>query len=191
MRIIFNLTATVVVFFTLVSTSSYAQFQVNASGIRAVPIQQGATFDDGTWGGGVTVRYFTSPHVAVGLSARYFTQRNSFGSGSLQSRSRSLITTGQVEYFFSTTRLRPYAGLEAGLYSSYFTLNYYDYNSNSPISLSGASHNFGVSPKVGLQYAISQSVGVNAELGYHYVFDGNDSHIATLSAGAFVKFGRQ
>lgn len=192
MRTTLKTTAIAIALFAFVSTCSYAQFQLNVSGVRSLPIQQGMTLNDGTWGTGVTVRYFTSPRVAVGVNARYFTQRSEFGAGTFRSNSRSLITTGQVEYFFSTRRLRPYVGLEAGLYASNYTSSFYDSGSMSPReSFSGTSRNFGVSPKAGLQWSITPLVGINTELGYHYVFDGNDNHTATLSAGAFIKFGRR
>ncbi|WP_288424293.1 outer membrane beta-barrel protein [uncultured Spirosoma sp.] len=192
MRIIFKATALVIALSVFVSTRSFAQFQLNVAGVRSIPIQRGMTLNDGTWGTGVTVRYFINPRVAVGVNARYFTQRSEFGAGTFRSNSRSLMTTGQVEYFFSTRRLRPYVGLEAGLYTSNNTTEFYDYGSTSPReTFSGTSRNVGLSPKAGLQWSITQSVGVNAELGYHYIFDGNDNHTATVSLGAFVKFGKR
>ncbi len=102
------------------------------------------------------------------------------------------MTTGQVEYFFSTRRLRPYVGLEAGLYASNSTAEFYNYGSTSPReTFFGTSRDFSVSPKAGLQWSITQSIGVNTELGYHYIVNGNDDHTATVSLGAFVKFGKR
>ncbi|GAB3790686.1 hypothetical protein GCM10028818_61150 [Spirosoma horti] len=183
----------------LLSGQAKAQFQANVTGNYLAPTESGSSFSDGVWGGGVTLRYFLSPNLAVGVNGRYFTTKNSASFdlgpgpgvvGSAKASANLLMVTGQAEYFFSTSALRPYVGVEAGLYraaaraeisNGYQTLKFSDSNSN-----------FGVAPKVGLQYAISPAFGVNADAGYHIVFsDGETGKSLLLGAGVYFMFSQR
>ncbi|MFD2572630.1 OmpW family outer membrane protein [Spirosoma soli] len=178
-----------------------AQFQVNVTGNYLGPAESGSSFSDGPWGGGVTLRYFVSPNLAVGLNGRYFSSNGSanfdFGSGagigasgSVKASANLLAVTGQAEYFFSESALRPYVGIEAGLYRAAGTVEISD--GFNTIKASESANNFGVAPKVGLQYAISPAFGVNADAGYHIVFsDGDTSKFLLLGAGVYFTFGQR
>lgn len=106
----------------LLSIQVKAQFQVNVNGNYLAPTESGSSFSDGLWGGGVTLRYFVSTKLAVGLNGRYFMKSNSanfdpgISGGLVKASLNILMVTGQAEYFFSESALRPYVGVEAGLY---------------------------------------------------------------------------
>jgi outer membrane protein W len=177
----------------LLPTLAKAQFQVNVMGTRATSVMRGGA--DGLWGGGATLRYFTNPHIAIGLNGRYFGDKYSFSFGNFSSSSRitTIAMTGQAEYFFDLIkeRLQPYVGLEAGLYTSRYNIEYTGINLPNN-SISAISNDFGAIPKVGLQYAITPAIGVNAEAGYQLVFgSGSIGQSLLLNLGAFYKFGRQ
>lgn len=180
----------------LLSTQAQAQFQVNVNGNYLAPTESGSSFSDGLWGGGVTLRYFVSPKLAVGLNGHYFTTNNSAnfdpgigGSGSFKASGNLIMVTGQAEYFFSESALRPYVGLEAGLYRSAATVEITS-GAQSFKAYDSAS-NFGIAPKVGLQYALSPAFGLNADAGYHLVFsDGSTGKSLLLGAGIYFLFGQ-
>lgn len=180
----------------LLSSQVKAQFQVNVNGNYLAPTESGSSFSDGLWGGGVTLRYFVSPKLAVGLNGRYFTTNNSVnfdpgigGSGSFKASGNIIMVTGQAEYFFSESALRPYVGLEAGLYRAAATVEIS--SGAQTYKASDSASDFGVAPKVGLQYAISPAFGLNADAGYHLIFsDGSTGKSLLLGAGIFFLFGQ-
>ncbi|GAB4044936.1 OmpW family outer membrane protein [Spirosoma jeollabukense] len=179
----------------LLSSQAQAQFQVNVNGNYLAPTESGSSFSDGLWGGGVTLRYFVSPKLAVGLNGRYFTKTNSAsfdpgtGGGLVKASLNILMVTGQAEYFFSESALRPYVGVEAGLYRAGASL---EISSGAQgLKSSDSDSNFGVAPKVGLQYAISPAFGLNADAGYHLIFgDGSTGKWLLLGAGVYFRFGQ-
>lgn len=101
------------------------------------------------------------------------------------------MATGQAEYFFTESALRPYVGVEAGLYSATAKFEI-KVPSQDPVSESATVNSFGVAPKVGLQYAITPAIGVNLDAGYHVVFnDGETGKLLVLGAGVFFTFGQK
>jgi outer membrane protein W len=181
----------------LLSSQAQAQFQVNLNGNYLVPTESGASFSDGLWGGGVTLRYFVNPNLAIGVNGRYFTKSNSasfdpgggFGA-SLKASINLLMVTGQAEYFFSESALRPYVGLEAGLYRA--AANVEITGGGQTVKSSDSDSQFGLAPKVGLQYAISPALGVNADAGYHIVFgNGDTGKSLLLGAGVYFVLGQR
>ncbi len=181
------------------SSQAQAQFQANVNANYLAPAESGSSFSDGLWGGGVTLRYFLNPNVAVGLNGRYFTTNSSASidfdpgagvGGSVKASVNLLMVTGQAEYFFSASALRPYVGVEAGLYRSDATVEINDGNQTFKLADSGSY--FGVAPKVGLQYAVSPAFGINADAGYHIVFsDGEAGKSLLLGAGVYFMFGQK
>lgn len=183
----------------LLSGHAQAQFQANVTGNYLAPTKSGSSFSDGLWGGGLTLRYFLSPNLAVGLNGRYFTTNKSASidfnpgagvGGSVKASANLLMVTGQAEYFFSQSALRPYVGVEAGLYRAAATVEITD--GYQALKSSDSASNFGVAPKVGLQYALSPAFGVNADAGYHVIFsDGETGKLLLLGAGVYFRFGQR
>ncbi len=174
-----------------------AQFQINLTGNYLGSTEKGSSFSDGLWGGGATFRYFVNPNVAVGLNGRYFTKNESASfnggtgiSGSVKASADLILVTGQAEYFFSESALRPYVVLEAGLYRT--TAKVEITNGYQSINSSNSANNFGLAPKVGLQYAITSQFGVNVDAAYHIIFaDGDTGKVLLLGAGVFFTFGQR
>ncbi|NEU69545.1 porin family protein [Spirosoma agri] len=169
------------------------------NGNYAASTSAGSSFSDGQWGGGATLRYYVKPNLAIGLNGRYFMKDYASsvnvyptpGSAiSIKASTNLLMVTGQAEYFFSESALRPYVGVEAGLYRTAATLEISNgYNSEKA---SDNASNFGVAPKVGLQYALSPAIGINVDAGYHIVFDdGETGKLLLLGAGVFFTFGQR
>ncbi|GAB4006759.1 hypothetical protein GCM10028808_09260 [Spirosoma migulaei] len=183
----------------LLSSQAQAQLQANLNGNFLAPTESGSSFSDGLWGGGVTLRYFVNPKLAVGLNGRYFTKSNSASfvldpgigaNGSVKASGNLLMVTGQAEYFFSQSALRPYVGVEAGLYRAAASVEI----TSGAQTLKSADNDskFGVAPKVGLQYAISPAFGVNADAGYHIVFsEGDTGKMLLLGAGVYFVVGQR
>ncbi len=174
----------------LTITRLSAQIQIGVTGNYSGPVQRYASFADGLWGGGLTVRYSLKPQLVVGLTTRYFTYGESFSTGFAQGNTRSseLRLAGEVDYFLTTSKLRPYAGIEAGLYRSTFRLD-----TTIPLveSTTYSSNDFGFAPKIGVQYAMSPAIALNAEVGYHLViFRSTTSRSLLLSAGVFFTIAK-
>lgn len=170
---------------------SRAQFQVNVSGSRLMSAAYGKSLDDGKWGAGATVRYFVTPKIAAGISARYYDKRYVYTYAQSTSRTQTKIgvITGQGEYFLTTSALRPYIGLEAGLYNAWISFE----STNVKTDLSSDSNSFLlIGPKAGIQYAVTKAIGLNMEASYEFITDRNyTSRVLFVNAGGFVKFGRR
>ncbi|MDB5243649.1 MAG: hypothetical protein JWP57_4274 [Spirosoma sp.] len=120
---------------------SQAQFQINPA-VSFIPSHQKNV---NNWGASLSNRYFFNPHLATGINIRYSPDI------------RLLMLTGQIEYFFNTNHsLHPYVGVEAGLYQKY------------KLELSEANlSSLGIGLKVGFQYAVSSSFGLNFDISRH------------------------
>jgi hypothetical protein len=111
-------------------------------------------------GGTVFGRYSVGTHFAVGINIKYLVDNpfdNSIEVGKLS------IVNSQVEYFFlQHAKLRPYIGLESGIYKTSFRKNS-QYDKVKPVI------NFGIAPKIGLQYTLSKSFDLSLDTGYHLI----------------------
>lgn len=88
-------------------------------------------------------RYFVCPRLAAGINLRYVSEID------------LLITTLEVDYFFLNTKvIKPYLGLEAGLFSQYRGQLF-----------SGAKAP-GISPRVGIQCKLSSLLALQLDAGY-------------------------
>jgi outer membrane protein W len=165
----------------LSATQASAQIQLGFSGNHYSSTENGAKFSDGLWGGGVTVRYFVQPKVALGLNARYFTRSESGISATF------IPVTAQLDYFFTEGTVRPYVGLEGGAYVSRAKIDFAGYQQSASKTYLGAA------PKVGLQFMFSQTVGLDVNAGYHLVFvpkgEGGTSKDLMLGAGLVFNLG--
>ncbi|RYC72131.1 OmpW family outer membrane protein [Spirosoma sordidisoli] len=181
----------------LVPGRAQAQIQLNLTGNYLAPVESGSSFSNGSWGGGVTGRYFLNRNLAVGLNARYFSQRESASSSSggitatATASVNRLQVTAQGEYFFNEVvpSLRPYAGLEAGMYRTAYKIDLTT-NAGSLGSVSDNFTNFGFAPKAGVQYALTPALGVNVDAGLHLIFgEGTTSTALLLGLGVYYNLG--
>lgn len=185
--------AILLVYIALLPTNLRAQFQLNLTGNYLAPVQSRESFTNGLWSPGVTLRYFTNPHLAIGINARYSTKNSSteFLNGSILAKDNftTVSITGQVEYFFTQSALQPYIGLETGLHKTRFKNE-----------MTGAANYtalftdtyFLIGPKLGLQYRIVPAFGINIAASYQVVPSKNFTDKSLLlGGGVFFNFGHR
>ncbi len=87
-----------------------------------------------------------------------------------------MLTQGSigVEYLFSENDFTPYGGLNLGLYS---------------LSFDGESNGsrFGVAPVAGINYNITESIFLDANLKYHHIFE-SDFSVGAIGINAGLGF---
>lgn len=174
---------------SLVCLPAQAQIQINAFGSYVSPVGDKSTISDGLRGVGGSIRYFTSPHVALGLSAQRLAKTLSYSS--FTAKTRNLYVAGQAEYFFTTSVMQPYVGVEVGLIRGTYrtelvddVLGYNDFRERR-------NYYFNFGPKAGIQYMITPLIGVNAEATYKIIVDQGspENQALLLNAGIVVKLG--
>lgn len=149
----------------------------------------------GSWGGGLAIdpKFNITDNIAVGLrlAETFFAARNGIYAGNSSSTVNLGVTFmtsyGLVgEYFFTTNKFRPYAGLSFRKYS-YVSLSESASTSNSNAAASivvRAADKWGLEPELGLSFP-----GIRFSVSYNYLFGGNDIYVsdsATNSGGAIV-----
>jgi len=176
---------------SLVRVPAQAQIQINAFGSYISPVSNKSTISDGLSGVGGSIRYFTSPHVALGLSAQRLAKTLSYGS--FMAKTRNLYVAGQAEYFFSTSALQPYVGIEVGLIRDTYRTELVDDVLGYNYFREGRNYYFNFGPKAGIQYMITPLVGVNAEATYKIIVDQGspENQALLLNAGIVLKLGSQ
>jgi hypothetical protein len=117
----------------LLLTTVKAQIQVMPAG--NVLIADGDAFGVGSISG----RYFVSSHIATGINIRYIPT------------TKLVLATLEADYFFNKANsIRPFVGLEAGVFSEFRTGNVYTL--------------LGVAPKVGAQVRLSPLVSIQVDI---------------------------
>lgn len=126
-------------------------------------------------GGGVNLRVFTSPQFAFGVGGKIYADGNDYViAGQKLSTSGTLMPlTGTLDYYFLNGLIRPYAGLDAGVYFSKYDAKY----NGSTILESSRRSNVGGAPRAGIVFAFG-NLGIQVEGIYHFIF-GNKSKSAT------------
>lgn len=170
-----------------------AQIQINALGSYISSVSDDSPIINGSRGAGGSIRYFTSPHVAIGINAQHLTKTISNG-GTVVARTKNLHLAGQAEYFFTTSAWQPYVGVEIGLIRHTYRTEISDFTSGA-IDLVNAGRNYflSVGPKAGIQYMISSTVGINTEATYKLIIDGGSAEKQALlvNGGVVFKIGNQ
>lgn len=180
-------------FSSLLSLSAHAQIQVGvgANFTNASSLENFNT-EKNVWGGGITLRYFVTPHVAVGANARYFAKSTAmtFGPYSGTAKANLLDIAPQLEYFILTGSIRPYVGVEGG---------YYKINASyegQPQNINRAESAVYAAPKAGIQVMLTPSIGLDVYGAYHYAFPKETATLVKkggspiLGAGLVFELGR-
>lgn len=141
------------------SVSANAQWKVGADLGLQVPI---GTYGDAYglgFGFAVSGEYLVTESIGVGLQIGYF----SIGSGSgLYDTGMSLVPiTATGKYYFMTEGLKPYAGLDLGLYRIGF-----DYGFGLGVA---SETKFGLAPVAGVQYEFTDNWALDGNLKYNYI----------------------
>lgn len=165
MRKLLNPFLSVFLLFLLVG-KVIAQPAISVHGIYGLSNQK--VISSGILGGGVQLRYFLSPSIAVGLSAKYYTEDFSreVANKTIEASSTDIPVNALIEYYFPKKGfLRPYIGVETGIH--YLNIESTKYENSSA--------NFGVSPKVGVQFLFGKGFGAFAEGAYNFIAGSQNS----------------
>lgn len=132
-------------------------------------------------GGGINLRVFVSPNLALGAAAKLYADGNTYGTGNDQYKTTGALMplTGTVDYYFATGIVRPYIGGDAGVYLSNYDITHNGKN----IYTSDKSSNFGAAPKAGIVFTLGKTVGIQVEGIYHYLFSNKDHQLTTSDLG--------
>lgn len=159
------------------ASTSFAQVGFTLHGTLASP-----TLDDVNNkvrpGIGAGLKFFVSPNVAVGASAKYISLKydKTEAVGQELTNNTSLVPiTGTLDLYLTKGAIRPYIGGEAG---AYIRSTKVKFNGNE-IS-SSSSTKFGAAPKAGIMFALG-NLGVFAEGTYHFIFGSKDGSANTGS----------
>lgn len=130
-------------------------------------------------GGGVNLRFFATPHFAVGVAGKIYADRTNYSVVGQDLTFKGTLTpvTGTADFFFTTGTVRPYLGGDAGMYFSKYKGEW----NNSTFSESSRHSNFGVAPRAGIVVAFG-NVGLQIEGIYHFIFGNKDHSYTTGSA---------
>lgn len=177
---------------------SYAQIQV---GIVLGPQFPVSGFNDAFntgMGFGATGKYSLSDNLAVGANLHY----NSFSGNRYNDyynngyRNRASITafTGLVEYYFSTDKLKPYAGADFGFYFwSWRWYNYYWTNPSGHPVYNYYHDNgmaLGFAPCAGAVYDVTDKIVLSANLKFNIMITERNLNYVGLNLGAFYKIDK-
>lgn len=159
-----------------------AQWQVGLTGLHASVARHGYRFAEGPYGGGLSVKHFRSPHLALGLNLRGLPRSQPFGVGT--AAVLQLMATLEADYYFTDGLVRPYVGLEGGYYP---TLTQFR---GGDTRLAVFRPAFGAAPKAGVQLSLTNRVELTAAASYHLIFrPGPASTQLLLEAGLALRLG--
>lgn len=183
----FKFTLPLLICIAFSSVPVQAQWQLNAIGSYVVPGGPVGPTNNKLGGGGVALRYFLNPNVAIGVTAQYLTKGLTYAD--IATRNSNRFVAAQAEYFFTRSALQPYMGVEAGLFANRYRTEV----PSHPLSpFEGRNNWFSVGPKVGLQYMITPSIGLNTEATYKLIVDRGSSidQALLLNGGLVLRWGR-
>ncbi len=179
---------------------AFAQLSLDATAGYGIPSQEGS---QGIWGGGLGVKYFITPGVAVGARVRSYVETIRERGANLNGRltAASIPIMGTFEYHLTITTLHPYVGLEAGVIRTALDTQL-SYNGREVYNEVIGETNLGVAPKVGVAYDITQGMTLMAEALYNVGFSKNQagntqfslqssSRFLAVHAGVSFTFGKR
>jgi len=145
-----------------------AQLSFDGGVGRSISTEQGGK---GAWGGGLAVKYYLLPKVAVGVRVRSYIENVMQQGNGLTGRLTAVTVPimGTFVYQISTRDLHPYVGLEAGLIRTAVNADL-SYNGNKVYDDVVINNTFGLAPKVGVGYDLTQGLTVTAEAIYNVGF---------------------
>lgn len=168
------------------SYNAKAQFVAGATLGLQVPV---GDFGDGAKAGvGINLsgHYMLKENMAVGLNIgfnRFGGQDFGFGDEDYNYSYSMIPVTGLFEYHFSAGSIKPYAGLELGLYNFGYRVKY-----GGEVERDGESY-FGLAPAAGVLYNINENLILCANLKLNNVFaEGDNLTWIGINAGVRIPF---
>lgn len=158
-----------------------------------VPLGDFSDASKGGVGGELRARFYPKDNFMVGINAGYYyyAMKDAAGLDNLKGGTSFIPVTAGFEYFFFTTVVKPYVGVDAGLYNSSFkqTYNQVINATKTEVEVSGSESNFGVAPNVGVMIGAG-GTNLNACIKYVNVFgDGSTSSMLLYQLGIAFKIG--
>lgn len=172
MKTLHSLAATLVgiCLLTLTTQSAFAQFSVGINGSAAFSdVKNSDTF----YGGGLNAKIFPSSKLAIGVGVKAFGEKYDFSvaNQNFQYTSSIIPITAMLDYYLSDGFLRPYVGVDAGVYATGYRIKF-----NGQESSKISSTNAGAAPKIGLMLALG-NLGIFAEGAYNFIFGNKDGSV--------------
>jgi outer membrane protein W len=105
----------------------------------------------------VTGTYMLNDNIGVGAGVGYYSMANKDDSKAVL---KIVPIVGNATYYFAGDAIKPYVGLDLGIYSVKF-----DYDGTNLLSIS----KIGFAPTVGAEYGLNDMLSLNANLKYNYI----------------------
>lgn len=168
--------------------SASAQIKVGANAGLQVPTEDCAKLG---FGGAISGEYLLlNESLGVGLNVGFY----AFGGESYEedgieiSGSSFLIPVALTgRYYFLTEAIRPYAGVDLGLYNLGYkiTAKFMGESASDTETVS----KFGLAPVIGLQYGLSSALALDVNAKYNLIFtEGKSTNIIGFNVGVVYKF---
>jgi opacity protein-like surface antigen len=164
------------------------QAQINVGATVGVQIPTGSMADGMKTGFGFDLlgKYMLNDNLAVGLDVGWAR----FGAEDLEyedvEASGSFIPiTALAEYHFGTGKVKPFAGIDLGLYIFKAKVSSQGY------SVSTSDSYFGFAPLAGIEYDIKDNLAFTANLKYNYILiEEDDGSYLGINVGMIFKLNR-
>lgn len=147
---------------TFLSVAASAQIKIGADLNVGMPTSSDFGDYAGTgFGGGINAKYMFNENMGAGLGFSYLSfPGKDFADGI---NFTIMPITANFTYYFMTETLKPYAGIDLGLYTA-----------SSDADGAESESDFGFAPVVGMEYAFTDALALNVNLKYNYIMSKDD-----------------
>ena len=135
------------------------------------------------FGGGISGEYLIMPNIGLGVNFGYYIMDREKEDGvTLTSYLMPVALTGK--YYFLTENVRPYGGVDFGLYTAGARGKY------EGISMSYSETKLGLGPVAGVQFGIANNLLLDINAKFYRVFDGDySSNFVGINVGIVYTLG--
>ncbi len=170
----------------VVEAPALAQLSAGASLGYGIPAEAGGS---GLWGGGLEAKYYFNYQLAVGARVRAYTETIGQTDGGLDGKLTAITIPmmATVEYHITDTDFHPYVGLEAGVIRSALITDL-KFNGQNIYDDSSKEYNFGLAPKLGVGFDITQGLMMTAEALYNVGLGKNQAGNTQLNFEKSARF---
>ncbi|HEY4797787.1 MAG TPA: outer membrane beta-barrel protein [Bacteroidia bacterium] len=188
----------VIFIFLLNAERSFAQFQAGLMLGPQIPVGGFASGFGAGVGFGATGKYSLSDNMAVGANLHYNSfhgkrYNDPYYNNNWTNTASITAFTGLFEYYFSTDKLKPYAGGDLGFYFWSWRW-YYDWVNPAghvvPDYHYGRGTALGIAPMAGVNYDVSDKVTLNGNLKFNLMLTESNLNYIGINIGVFYKFDK-
>lgn len=164
-----------IVVFLVANLSSFSQFSV---GIGGGIFRNDGSGNDSQLGPQIQLNYNVNDNIRIGAHFGYYTNSSDFIGTKISFISMPISVS--TEYAFMTDAISPYAGIDIGALK-------YGISSDGNSEFGDGMLN--IAPKLGINYNISESWGLNLHGKYHFLLsDGNQYGALSFNLGLIKNF---